>query len=505
MSRKPKFMTIESKEPILLTHTYTFETMTGELKILYPIKGVHNRIRKIFKMQDHVVSSSKERTVKIKPLKTEQKKVNFNSANTKVYFRFFEDVIINHIDSCKTSIYLCMYNIDNQRITNSLIDAFNRGVELRIITSYKCLYGRQNQSFVSLLEAGIDLTLIIHNMDNAYEIDNSMHTKFAIFDSQVTFTGSLNWENLSCTVNDEAMIVTRDHDVAMVYKNMFLRFAYETDVFLFCNRIFDTRTDNVLREIVRMIHRCKSGETIYIAMFIFMEITMYNHHETNIMDALYKATERHITVNIIVDGNTNSNTFGQYYHRKIPINAYLNRIEKEWKNTNVFRIKTYKGNNKYAAIHHKFITIPSLNYVAFGSSNMWDISFRSEDDMVTIEDRDIAKQFTDEWYILLNPCFVVTGVVLQNNEHLFVELSAGKRLFAMNYNKTLNEYYSIVSLTVDQIKEIKTIRYRYIILKGGMPCKVDIVRTKPLQMYRLTDVWGENNMWDSAFTKVILL
>ena len=507
--------------PIIIHQCYTSPTFKNKLNIFYPVKDKHNRIQQIANFHGHktkyvesiiyeqnIFNQTEEGVYKNSGKRFEtpiiRGTVN-NLYNKEFFFRFFESKIISCIDNAKDSIYIAMYNIQNINITNALIRAHQRGVVINLISSYKCLFAREADSYLSLLNY-IDINLIIHGMDNEFDIDNSMHTKFAVFDQQITLTGSVNWESLSSTVNEEVMMWTNSSSVAMKYTNMWYRFLHQDEPYGFVKtpmQIYSTQSFEPLEKIVNFINKAKAGDNIYIAMFIFMKLTLIKR-QADIMYALKMASERGVFVNIIVELNTNSNIFGQYYTRKIPENKYLLEIESEWINTKVYRIQTYKGNNKYAAIHHKFIAIQyktdKKSVVSLGSANFWDISFSSEDDMIIIEDNEICNQFVFEWNMLKNPTFTVNGINLKPTEYLCVVID--KKEYKLQKSSVFDEYYSTVDIEV-----CGNIYYYYaiksIVLKDYYV--KDINRTKVLGMYRLTDTWGKQNMWDEKFDKILVL
>lgn len=527
--KKQILYNITVNKEIFLIHSYKISNMKGELKIYYPIKySTHNRVHHLQNFHNHkiesmteVIQTNKQKYSNFPKIKT-RRTSNDKEMKPEFYFRYFENKIIECIDNAKNDIIIAVYNIANTNITDALIKAHKRGVFVNVLSSYKCLFAREADSYLDLLKAGIPVNLIIHRMDNEFEIDNSMHTKFAVFDQQYVLTGSVNWETLSSTVNEEVMMYCKNTGVAQTYTNMFCKFLDTEPIYDLVSLpsnidIYSTYNKSSFEKLVNFINKTKDGDVIYVGMFIFMKLTNIAPEE-DVMKALENATNRGVFLNLIVEGNTNSNIFGQYYKRKIPINHYLNEIEYKWKNTNVFRIQTYKGNNQYAAIHHKFITIDYKDFrrcksnqkpiTIFGSANWWDISFSSEDDLVIVQDENISNQFIEEWKVLINPSFTVNGITnLRPTETIWVSITIDNKIseHIMNYGSEMNEYYcSIPIFENNKVSITNNIEYRY--FKKYLSTKYyDLPRLKTFQMYKLTDTWGQKNLWNAKVDDVVIL
>ena len=57
-----------------------------------------------------------------------------------------------------------------------------------------------------------------------------MHHKFAIADSQLAITGSLNWTRAALTANNENFIITRDADIVQPLMEEFVHLWCDDDV-----------------------------------------------------------------------------------------------------------------------------------------------------------------------------------------------------------------------------------------------------------------------------------
>lgn len=128
--------------------------------------------------------------------------------------------IFERIDEAKYSIDCCVYNFDKQTIANALVEARNRGVEVRFITDND---NRSNVQVQQLEQAGIKV------IDDAFPSGSSgsdaMHNKFFIFDYRDTtsteddwiWTGSYNPKDNEIDKNADNAIEIQDTELAKAY------------------------------------------------------------------------------------------------------------------------------------------------------------------------------------------------------------------------------------------------------------------------------------------------
>lgn len=420
-----------------------------------------------------------------------------------IFFCFFTKEIIRQLKNCKFSLYLCMYNIEHTEIVEEIINAHKRGVCINILTSYKCLESKhynQQSSYYKLLKNNISITAIIHNIDNQ-DIHSSMHTKFAIFDNKEILTGSVNWENLSTTCNEEQMISITSEALAYQYQMMYRMFCtgktedyYNSIVsnkdFLLLETMYTK--EKTIQSIIDAIQSIPNDTTILMSMFILMNFS------GGVLDCLKKKIEKdNNTLKIIVEENTNSSSYGAYYTNLIPPNRYLDYVEK-WENTSVYRIKTFKGNNHYAAIHNKFLV--SDNLVICGSANWWDISFTSEDDFMIIRDSLTIESFQNAWKQIIYPTFT-----LKHNEKVktvSVHLLNINQTILLQYSSIMNEYYGFIEY-IPEPNEL--IQYKYTVeTLDGKIISDNLIRTKSQLSYKETDYFSKSSSYDMNMSLQII-
>jgi len=128
-----------------------------------------------------------------------------------VYFSPSDDLsvrIIELISKADSTIKVAMYNLKNERVVKSLIDARRRGVEVSIIVDGKKI---TEDVYSSMKNNGINLN-VIH--------ESKMHNKFAIFDRLHVVTGSFNWKEGVESEYDNIIII-KNKKVVTQYLNEF--------------------------------------------------------------------------------------------------------------------------------------------------------------------------------------------------------------------------------------------------------------------------------------------
>ena len=138
-----------------------------------------------------------------------------------VYFSPGEEClqrIIRRFQLVQNNADLCVFTITDDRISRSILDAYRRGVKLRIISDAAKAddLGSDMRQFA---DAGIAVKLIRATSHDSRQ-DGHMHHKFALFDGLRMINGSYNWTRGAANVNYENLIDTAD-------AGLFRRFAAE--------------------------------------------------------------------------------------------------------------------------------------------------------------------------------------------------------------------------------------------------------------------------------------
>ncbi len=121
-------------------------------------------------------------------------------------------LIVNHFHSVRHTADICVFTITDDRISDTILAAFERGVKVRIITDDEKAFdlGSDVQRF---REAGIPVIVD----DSPYH----MHHKFAIFDGLRLLNGSYNWTRGAAEQNQENIIDTDDRALVARFQKEF--------------------------------------------------------------------------------------------------------------------------------------------------------------------------------------------------------------------------------------------------------------------------------------------
>ncbi|WP_066835757.1 phospholipase D-like domain-containing protein [Rufibacter ruber] len=132
-----------------------------------------------------------------------------------VYFSPGDDclnAILQFIRSAKQSLHICVFTISDDRITRAIVDAYQNGVEILLLTDNEKLFDK-GSDIRELANQGLEI-----RVDNT---SNHMHHKFAIADHSHVLTGSYNWTRSAALYNHENVLVTADRHVAAAYSEQF--------------------------------------------------------------------------------------------------------------------------------------------------------------------------------------------------------------------------------------------------------------------------------------------
>ncbi|MGB2783203.1 MAG: phospholipase D-like domain-containing protein [Atribacterota bacterium] len=137
-------------------------------------------------------------------------------AKTEVYFSLSANTqkeIIKNINQAQASINIAMYIFTDREIALPLIDAQERGVNVRLYLDKDQVEYQYSQSRF-LVQKGIKTRI----SSNKY----IMHHKFAIIDNRILLTGSYNWTFSANNRNDENLMVIDDPEIIEIFQNQFV-------------------------------------------------------------------------------------------------------------------------------------------------------------------------------------------------------------------------------------------------------------------------------------------
>ncbi len=147
---------------------------------------------------------------------TENIKLNKGKTDVSIYFSPKSEALTNHvrplISEARKSIYISMFFLTHRKIVEDLINAHNRGIDVKIIL---------DGNFVA---DGYSPHQKLRDAKIPVKIENwksKMHMKTAVFDEEISILGSTNWTSTAELVNDENMLIVKDKKIAQNLKKNF--------------------------------------------------------------------------------------------------------------------------------------------------------------------------------------------------------------------------------------------------------------------------------------------
>jgi mitochondrial cardiolipin hydrolase len=122
--------------------------------------------------------------------------------------------IVQLLDAAQQAVEICVFTITDNRLTEAILAAHQRGVTIRIISDNDKAFDR-----------GSDIELL-HGRNISVRVDATefhMHHKFALFDRRTLLTGSYNWTVGAARDNQENFLVTSDARLVQAYASEFDR------------------------------------------------------------------------------------------------------------------------------------------------------------------------------------------------------------------------------------------------------------------------------------------
>lgn len=139
-----------------------------------------------------------------------------------------DKIFIKIVKSAKKTIDLAIFDIEEPNSVKAIIDAKNRGVQVRIVTDSDNLNDKVNYSqprpAIQALKQVADIP-IVDDKRTAF-----MHNKFAIIDSETVITGSMNLSVNSMFRDNNNAIKIVSKEIAQNYQEEFNR-MFEQKIF----------------------------------------------------------------------------------------------------------------------------------------------------------------------------------------------------------------------------------------------------------------------------------
>jgi len=120
--------------------------------------------------------------------------------------------IIEQIEKATKRLQICVFTISDDRISDAIIRASRKGIDVRIITDND-KSNDLGSDVVRLAQGGIPI-----KMDNT---SNHMHHKFMVVDELMLLTGSYNWTLSASKFNQENIVLLSEAGLVKSFLNEF--------------------------------------------------------------------------------------------------------------------------------------------------------------------------------------------------------------------------------------------------------------------------------------------
>ncbi len=295
------------------------------------------------------------------------------NSNIKVYFSktsgaFYKDgadnIIIQSINEATNSIYLAMYNFTNKNIKQAIIDAKNRGLDVKIVTDKK-------YKNIAVFKKFKDIGIIVIDDDDQTK---SMHNKILIIDEHIVYIGSANYTVYAFYRNYENIIKIKDKNIAKIYKdkldNLFAKNGKTTNSHKSKTiDIYFSPEHNIEDVIIQHINNSKNS----------IKVLAFALTNSSISDSLIAASNRGVQVSVVFDKEQNNYQKYSKYDNLVSngISAVLNNNAKK--------------------MHNK-VMIFDDNIVLSGSYNFTNqANDKNDENVVLIKNKTIVKKYKDEF------------------------------------------------------------------------------------------------------------
>lgn len=118
------------------------------------------------------------------------------------------------ITRSKSSVDIAAFEFDNKVLTEAIIDAKERNLQIRVVTDKRMGLEGKNSTLGQLTAAGIPVAC-------RKSVSGLMHNKFMILDGKTIWTGSWNYTEGSTYRNNENALVFDAPEIAAIYRDKF--------------------------------------------------------------------------------------------------------------------------------------------------------------------------------------------------------------------------------------------------------------------------------------------
>lgn len=303
--------------------------------------------------------------------------------------------------SADTTMYVCIYEIDNTTITTAIDDVVKKGVNLY------CIFHTTKTNDISYILSRFTTSSYTNFKSTGIGSSPIMHNKFVVLKSSKVWTGSYNFTVSATYEQDNFALEVFSKDLAEIYENAFwymwngtgkisdfngkqTTFSDGTKITVYFNpcsqepQLFDVLVDNWLD----ILDEKPKIQNLYfaVAWFTFDHLVQY----------LIKMYEQNVEINGIIDDRATGSGEVFTMLRKNQIDIWFDARQTD----------KYGGSG---LMHHKFCVLDPYGKnpkVICGSANWTEQALTSSggnyENLLVIESRYIAEVFYKEFLRLYN-------------------------------------------------------------------------------------------------------
>lgn len=288
-----------------------------------------------------------------------------------------DEAFVKFADSSKKNLYCAFFEIDSFLIANSIIKAYERGVDVRVVTDSDYI---SNAAVKKIIKSGIR---VVHDGRSAF-----MHNKFAVADGRYVWTGSFNATENGAKKNNNNALMFESESLYNIYA---AEFSEMFDSSIFGNRkeelpfpfltnkyyveindikinVFFSPDDNVEKNILKRIRDAK--KEIVVMAFSFTSDIIGNE--------LINASERGVKIRVLFERRGAGTSYSEFSKLKAA------------------GIDVKKDKNYYN-MHHKVMII-DREWTITGSYNFSKNAAKYNDEnIIIINSKDIAEKYLMEF------------------------------------------------------------------------------------------------------------
>ncbi len=137
-----------------------------------------------------------------------------------------DDIISSYINLAQKTINVAIYDFTNSRISNSLIIAKKRGVNVRVYIENKGMQEYEAEIYDALESNGIEIqgTNASNWSENVDSYRAIMHNKFITIDGKYLINGSYNFTDNAESNNRENVVIIPNEKITKIYDDEFERY-----------------------------------------------------------------------------------------------------------------------------------------------------------------------------------------------------------------------------------------------------------------------------------------